>query len=61
MSRETIIWLGLLYGPIVSGFGAVSVWCYTHYKLSRARHQEILADLSRVRPTRAAGAAVEDG
>ncbi len=46
---ETIITLGLLYGPIVSGFAVVCVWCYSHYDLTRARHAEILAALDRNR------------
>lgn len=39
---ETLINLGLLYGPVVSAFAIVSLWCYSHYKLTRARHEEIL-------------------
>ena len=42
---ETLVHLGLMYGPFVAGFGFVSVWCYTHYKLTRERHEEILAEL----------------
>ena len=42
---ETLVNLGLLYGPIVSGVAVVSVWCYTHYKLDRQRHREILQEL----------------
>jgi Na+/melibiose symporter-like transporter len=26
-------------------FAVVSVWCYSHYQLTRARHEEILAEL----------------
>jgi Na+/melibiose symporter-like transporter len=42
---ETLLWLGLLYGPIVSGFAVVSVWCYTHYHLTREKHDAISARL----------------
>ena len=42
---ETLVHLGLLYGPVVSAFAVISVWCYTRYRLTRQRHQEILADL----------------
>jgi GPH family glycoside/pentoside/hexuronide:cation symporter len=42
---DTLTWLGLLYGPIVSGFVVVSVWCYSKHHLNRARHAEILAEL----------------
>ena len=48
----TLVQLGLLYGPIVAGFGVVSVWCYTHYGLNRARHAEILRELELARRAR---------
>ena len=44
--HETIFQLGLIYGPIVSGFAVVCVWCYSHYTLTRARHQAIVAALA---------------
>lgn len=47
VAPETLVHLGLLYGPIVAGFGVVSVWCYTHYNLTRERHAEILLELER--------------
>jgi Na+/melibiose symporter-like transporter len=43
---ETIMWLGLVYGPIVAGFAVVSVWCYTNHHLDRRRHREIVAELA---------------
>jgi glycoside/pentoside/hexuronide:cation symporter, GPH family len=43
---ETIFQLGLIYGPIVSGFSVVCVWCYNHYHLTRERHQEITRALA---------------
>ena len=49
VAPETIAHLGILYGPFVAGFGIVCVWCYTHYDLSRERHQEILEELWRRR------------
>ena len=52
---ETIVHLGLLYGPVVAGFSVISVWCYLHYDLTRARHAEILRELNarrRVEPAR---------
>lgn len=42
---ETIVWLGLVYGPIVAGFAVVSVWCYSKHRLNRARHKEIVVAL----------------
>ena len=43
---ETLTQLALLCGPIVSGFAVVSVWCYSHYDLSRQDHQKILEQLT---------------
>ena len=42
---ETLVHLGIVYGPVVAGCAVVSVWCYTHYRLDRSRHQEILQQL----------------
>ena len=46
IAPETIASLGLVYGPIVSGFAVISVWCYTHYRLNRRSHQAILDKLA---------------
>ncbi len=46
---ETLVNLGMAYGPIVAAFGFVSIWCYTHYRLTRERHAEILEELARRR------------
>lgn len=46
---ETLFNLGLLFGPIISGFAIVSVWCYSHYDLSREQHQNILNSLEKKR------------
>jgi GPH family glycoside/pentoside/hexuronide:cation symporter len=45
IAPETLIHLGIVYGPVVAGCAVVSVWCYTHYRLDRARHQAILEQL----------------
>ncbi|MEQ8859997.1 MAG: MFS transporter [Pseudomonadales bacterium] len=42
---ETLMWLGLVYGPIVAGFAVVSVWCYSKHRLDRHRHAEIVLAL----------------
>jgi Na+/melibiose symporter-like transporter len=42
---ETLVQLGIVYGPVVAGCAVVSVWCYTHYRLDRMRHQKILQQL----------------
>lgn len=46
VAPETIVHLGLVYGPLVAAFGFLSIWCYSHYKLTRERHAEILLELS---------------
>jgi GPH family glycoside/pentoside/hexuronide:cation symporter len=46
VAPETIVDLGLVYGPYFALFGFVSVWCYTHYNLTRERHEEILQALA---------------
>ncbi len=46
---HTIVWLGLVYGPIVSGFVVVSLWCYSKHKIDRNRHAEITAELEKLR------------
>ena len=48
---STLVDLGLFYGPVVAGFSIVSLWCYTHYNLSRERHAEIVAKLNERRQT----------
>lgn len=42
---DTLMWLGLIYGPIVAGFAVVSVWCYSKHRLDRHRHAEIMRAL----------------
>ena len=56
IAPETIAWLGLIYGPIVSGFALVSAYCYSKYGLNRQRHAEIVEELSLLRERRAAAA-----
>lgn len=46
---DTLMWLGLLYGPIVAGFAVVAVWCYSKHQLDRHRHAEIVEELERRR------------
>jgi Na+/melibiose symporter-like transporter len=54
IAPETIAWLGLIYGPIVSGFALVSAYCYSKYGLNRQRHAEIVEELAVLRERRAA-------
>ncbi|MEM9620984.1 MAG: MFS transporter [Pseudomonadota bacterium] len=46
---HTLQWLGLIYGPIVTGFALVCVWCYSKYDLDKQRHDEILQQLKLMR------------
>ena len=50
VSAQTIVELGLFYGPIVASLGLISVWFYTGYKLTPVRHAEILKELVLRRP-----------
>lgn len=49
---ETLVNLGIVYGPLVVAFSVITMLCYTNYRLTRARHAEILAELSARRATR---------
>lgn len=43
---DKITWLALLYGPIVAGFSVLAQFFYYGYKIDRARHKEVLEQLS---------------
>jgi len=43
---DTLFELGMLFGPIVSGFAVIAVWCMAHYDLDRQQHAEILKQLA---------------
>jgi Na+/melibiose symporter-like transporter len=43
---DTLVWLGLIYGPIVSGFAVVCLYCYSKHRLDRHRHAEIVRELA---------------
>jgi glycoside/pentoside/hexuronide:cation symporter, GPH family len=43
--------LGILYGPLVAGCAVISVWCYSHHRLTREQHQLILDELAARRST----------
>ncbi|GAB1262720.1 MFS transporter [Aurantivibrio plasticivorans] len=43
--RETLVWLALLYGPIVSAFFLVSLWCISRYTITRFVHENIMQKL----------------
>ena len=58
---ETLVNLGLFYGPVVAGFAIVSLWCYQHYSLTRERHAEILDALNARRQANEGGEAVAGG
>ena len=52
---ETVAWLGLVYGPIVSGFAIVCLYCYSRHRLDRHRHAEIVKELAERRQRDTAG------
>lgn len=43
---DTLVNLGIVYGPCVVIFSVLTFWCYSNYGLNRARHAEILARLA---------------
>ena len=43
---DTLVNLGIIYGPCVVIFSVLTFWCYSNYGLDRARHAEILARLA---------------
>jgi len=45
VSSQTIVELGLFYGPIIASLGLISVWFYTGYKLTPERHADMLGEL----------------
>ena len=46
VSPDTIYQLGILFGPALAVVGLVSLWCYSHYRIDRTRHEEICAELA---------------
>lgn len=64
VAPETIVHLGILYGPLVAAFAVVAVWCLSHYDLTRERHAEIqrvLAERRRARAALGTGSSVPAG
>jgi len=43
---ETIVKLGVIYGPLIASLTLVTVWCYLHLDLSRQKHQAILTEIA---------------
>ena len=48
---ETLMNLGLFYGPLIASLGFISVWFYTQYRLTPTRHAEMLVELAQRRET----------
>lgn len=42
---ETIMHLGVVYGPVVAGFGLFALYCYGRYSLTKVKHREIQRQL----------------
>lgn len=43
---ETLLNLGIFYGPLIASLGFISVWFYTRYNLTPGRHAEMLVELA---------------
>ncbi len=43
---ETLLNLGLFYGPLIASLGFISVFFYTRYRLTPERHAEMLVELA---------------
>lgn len=46
VGAESLFNLGLIYGPCVVMFSVVTMWCYSNYRLDRAKHALILSQLA---------------
>jgi Na+/melibiose symporter-like transporter len=46
VTEANIRHLGLLFGPLLAGFAAICLFCYTKYDLTRERHREIVVALA---------------
>ena len=46
VAPETLFNLGIVYGPCVVLFSAVTMWCYSNYRLDRDKHARILSQLA---------------
>jgi Na+/melibiose symporter-like transporter len=42
---DTLVNLGIIYGPLVVAFSVITMFCYSHYRLTREHHGEILMKL----------------
>ncbi len=49
VAPETLVNLGLVYGPFVVAFSLITLWCYANYGLTRERHARILEELEQRR------------
>jgi GPH family glycoside/pentoside/hexuronide:cation symporter len=45
VAPDTLLRLGLLYGPGVAACAALSLFCFAYYRLTRERHAQILQEL----------------
>ncbi|HEX7036493.1 MAG TPA: MFS transporter [Pseudomonadales bacterium] len=52
VAPETIVNLGILYGPLMGAFALVAIWCLSHYDLTRERHAAIQNELAMRRRAR---------
>ena len=46
---ETLVNLGIVYGPLIASFAVVSIWFYWQLQISREKHAAVLAELAKRR------------
>jgi len=61
VAPDTIVHLGLVYGPLVLSFSVLTMWCYSHYALTRERHAGILIELEARRTSSTPGSTPASG
>jgi len=52
--EAVIVNLGVVYGPVVAGFGFFAIWCYSKYGLTKVSHGDIVKQLAERRALSAA-------
>lgn len=61
IAPETLLNLGLFYGPFIASLGFISVLFYTQYRLTPERHAEMLVELAQRRTGETAHASTAGG
>ena len=58
---ETLLNMGIVYGPMIASLGFISVWFYTRYDLTPGRHAQMLRELAERRKIEVAPAGAAAG